>query len=74
MAFHRPYEAYEYWDRIDVTQFIRQFQRPHHNEPLERRGPLVVPEVMNKYVTSDTHSRNIALIAASRNLYLRLPR
>ena len=52
MVFHRPYEAYEYLDRIEVAQFIRQFQWPNHNEQLERRGPLVVPEVMNNMMSN----------------------
>lgn len=52
--------------RVNFYKFNASMQTSHNNRPLEKRGPLYFPSVLEKYNFSDKMRRHIKLTASSR--------
>ena len=70
MSFSKVNKAYLYWDEVDRVRFVKQFQTTKNTKPVELRGPLRVPEVLEGYMTGERHRKNVELISASRKFFV----
>ena len=63
----RPFSHKTKSPAVNIMKYVKICQKPKHNRGFIKRGPLIIPPVLDKYVLSENHGRSIRLLSGARS-------